>query len=447
VPCDVPRVLLVNPWIHGFAAYDFWARPLLGLLAIAARLRAGGLRVSWVDCLDRFHPRLPPGLPRKADGRGAFLRTGLPTPTSLADVTRRYARYGIDPAWLAEDLGRLPRPDLVLVGSGMTYGYPGVRETIRHLRAAFPGVPVWLGGIYATLCPEHARRFAGADRVFSGPAETELCRAIAEQTGFSFSGGPPPDHLDAAPWPAYDLERRIPAVALRASRGCPFACAYCASRLLEPARRLRSPASVVAEIAHWHRGFGVTDFVLYDDAFLSCPEGHGPAVLEAIAAAGLPVRLHTPNALHARGITRETARLLGRAGFVTVRLGVETTDFARRAGLDRKIDAEDFRRAAEALRAAGYRPPAAGAYLLAGLPGWREEEIVRSIDAVHAAGLLPILAWYSPIPGTALWPQALAASRYDLASDPLYADPAIVPCRKEPFDWGWITRLKAHLAA
>ena len=32
-------------------------------------------------------------------------------------------------------------------------------------------------------------------------------------------------------------------------------------------------------------------------------------------------------------------------------------------------------------------------------------------------------------------------------TDPLYADPAIVPCRKEPFDWGWITRLKAHLAA
>lgn len=445
MPRDVPHVLLVNPWIHGFAAYDAWARPL-GLLAIAARLRAGGLRVSWVDCLDRFHPRLPPGLPRKADGRGAFLRTVLPTPPALADVTRRYARYGIDPAWLAEDLGRLPRPDLVLIGSGMTYAYPGVRETIRHVRAAFPGVPVWLGGIYATLCPDHARRFAGADRVFCGPADAELERAVAAQTGYAFSGGPPPDDLDAAPWPAYDLERRIPAVALRTSRGCPFACAYCAAHLLDPDRRVRSPASVAAEIAHWHRGFGVSDFVLYDDAFLPRPEGHGAAVLEAIAAAGLPVRLHTPNALHARGITRETARLLRRAGFATVRLGVETTAFARRADLDRKIDAEDFRRAAEALRAAGYRPPAAGAYLLAGLPGEDEKDIVRSIAAVSAAGLLPVLAWYSPIAGTALWPRACAASRYDLASDPLFADPAIVPCRKEPFDWGWITRLKAHLA-
>ena len=32
---DVPHILLVNPWIHDFAAYDFWAKPL-GLLTLAA---------------------------------------------------------------------------------------------------------------------------------------------------------------------------------------------------------------------------------------------------------------------------------------------------------------------------------------------------------------------------------------------------------------------------
>ena len=30
-----PQVLLVNPWIHDFAAYDFWAAPL-GLLTLGA---------------------------------------------------------------------------------------------------------------------------------------------------------------------------------------------------------------------------------------------------------------------------------------------------------------------------------------------------------------------------------------------------------------------------
>ena len=32
---DAPHILLVNPWIHDFAAYDFWAKPL-GLLVLAA---------------------------------------------------------------------------------------------------------------------------------------------------------------------------------------------------------------------------------------------------------------------------------------------------------------------------------------------------------------------------------------------------------------------------
>ncbi|MGD2036453.1 MAG: B12-binding domain-containing radical SAM protein, partial [Desulfobacterales bacterium] len=53
---DVPHILLVNPWIHDFAAYDFWAKPL-GLLYLAALLRSHGLSVSYIDCLDRFHPR------------------------------------------------------------------------------------------------------------------------------------------------------------------------------------------------------------------------------------------------------------------------------------------------------------------------------------------------------------------------------------------------------
>ena len=53
-----PSILLVNPWIHDFAAYDFWAKPL-GLLSIASILREHGFNVSYIDCLDRFHPNAP----------------------------------------------------------------------------------------------------------------------------------------------------------------------------------------------------------------------------------------------------------------------------------------------------------------------------------------------------------------------------------------------------
>ena len=142
--CDVPDILLVNPWIHDFAAYDFWAKPM-GLLTIAALLRQHGLRVSYLDCLDRFHPRAPQVDPSARYGRGPYLKTQIAKPAGLQDVDRHFSRYGILPSWFEEDLRKLKQPDLVLVTSLMTYWYLGVRETIGTVRSAFPETPIVLG--------------------------------------------------------------------------------------------------------------------------------------------------------------------------------------------------------------------------------------------------------------------------------------------------------------
>jgi radical SAM superfamily enzyme YgiQ (UPF0313 family) len=436
------HILLVNPWIHDFAAYDGWANPL-GLLLIAAVLRHGGCRVSYLDCLDRFHPRAPQ--PPGRFGCGPYHRTPLAKPAGLGDVPRRFSRYGLDPAWVREDLGRAARPDLILVTSGMTYWYPGVVETIGVLKERWPGVTVVLGGTYATLLPDHARRWSGADAVFTGPVEAEVTGLVDTYTGRRPSMTFDPAEPDSYPFPAFDLQRRIPYVPLLTSRGCPYHCAYCASGLLEPRRMRRTPGSVTAEIAHWHRGWGVTDFALYDDAFLADIDGHAGPVLEAIRDSGLPVRLHTPNALHVRGITEQTARLLIAAGFASVRLGLETGDFESRGHLDHKVAPTEFERACICLRAAGFSPERIGAYLLVGLPGQSTESIRSSIDLVRQAGAVPVLTYYSPIPGTRLWPAAVRAARYDLAADPLFTNNSVFPCRPG-FDWGWVEDLRRHAA-
>ena len=36
---STPFILLINPWIYDFAAYDLWSKPL-GLLYIAALLKS-----------------------------------------------------------------------------------------------------------------------------------------------------------------------------------------------------------------------------------------------------------------------------------------------------------------------------------------------------------------------------------------------------------------------
>ena len=147
---DNPHILLVNPWIHDFAAYDFWAKPI-GLLTIASILRDHGLTVSYIDCLDRFHPKAPKSDPHRRYGRGPYLKTRIPKPPGLNDIPRFYSRYGIKPQWFREDLLKIRQPDLVLVTSLMTYWYPGVYETIEMIRSVFPQTPVVLGGIYARL--------------------------------------------------------------------------------------------------------------------------------------------------------------------------------------------------------------------------------------------------------------------------------------------------------
>lgn len=442
---DTPHILLINPWIHDFAAYDVWAKPL-GLLSLAAVLRMHGCRVSYIDCLDRFHPRAPAADPRARGGRGPYRRTRLPKPAQFPDVPRHFARYGIEPAWLREDLKAVRRPDLILVTSAMTYWYTGVRETVAALRAVFPETPLVLGGIYATLCRDHARRTCAADEIFSGSAERAVLGLAAAYTGWTAAPRFSPDDLDTYPFPAFDLQHQIPCVPLLTTRGCPFACSYCAAHLLESRRLSRSPESVMAELTHWHRRWGVSDFVLYDDAFLADPDGHAAPLLEAVVRSGLDIRFHTPNALHIRGITSETAQLMFRSGFATLRLGLESAEFENR-DLDCKVTAAEFEQAVRWLKNAGFNTRQIGAYLLVGLPGQETASVIRSIDTVKRAGITPVLAYYAPIPGTALWSQAAGASRYDLAADPLYTNNAVLPCRREPFDWSWLSELKQRVAS
>ena len=438
---DVPHILLVNPWIHDFAAYDVWAKPL-GLLYLAGMLEQAGFAVSYLDCLDRFHPKALPGTAATRCGRGPYLKQHLPKPPGLEDIPRRFSRYGVPPAWLRADLEAGPRPDLILVTSLMTYWYPGLRETIECLRQVFGDTPLLLGGIYATLCPGHARAHSGADEIIHGGGEARILDLASRYTGYQGRATFDPHNLDTWPYPAFHRVSKLAYGVLQTSRGCPFDCAYCASRFINPTRQTRNPEAVVAEIRYWHRRFGVNDFAFYDDALLVDAARHALPILEGIVRAGLKVRFHTPNALHIREISPAVARLMKRAGFETLRLGLETTAFETRRGLDRKVAAAEFHTAVAALRGAGFDAPQIGAYLLVGLPGQRDADLVSSIAAVRGAGLTPVLAHYSPIPHTRLWPAARATSRYDLAADPIFTNNAIMPCQAEPFTWERLTHLK-----
>ena len=289
-------LLLINPWIYDVAAYDFFARPL-GLLYLAGLLESHGFPVRLIDCLAAPHARPGPF------GTGRYVKEVLPPPPALAGFPRRYGRYGISEAAFRQKLAGTPRPAAILVTSLMTYWYPGVAAAIRLAREQFPDTPVLLGGVYATLCPGHARQHSGADLVITGPGEEAVLHQLAPLLKISFPSPHPPD-LDALPYPALHSAAGLSFIPLLTSRGCPFSCAYCASGVMSPRYQRRSPLAVVEELLHWQQALGLSEVAFYDDALLVQAETHLLPILEELASRGVRCRFHTPNALHARYIDR-----------------------------------------------------------------------------------------------------------------------------------------------
>ena len=440
MPHSGPPLLLINPWIYDFAAYDFFARPL-GLLYLAGWLRARGYAVNFLDCLGAPHARTGPF------GTGRYPKEIIPPPPALAGDhpalrALRHQRGGFPGApgpgpHPRRHPGDLPHDLLVPRGGRGHPPGPGAlprrsRHPGRDLRHPVPGAR-----------PKTQRRPPGGRRA----GRSGHFRAILEEiTGFSPPGPIFPDleDLDSLPYPALDLLDHPSYIPILTSRGCPLDCTYCASRQLQPVYRRREPLAAVAELIYWQDRLGLVDAAFYDDALLLGASDHLLVILAELASRGRTFRFHTPNGLHARLITREVAQWLKRANFATLRLGVETTALGD-ARLDAKLQAGELEAALAHLREAGFAPEAIGVYLLIGLPDQAEAEVAASIRRVKELGATPVLAQYSPIPGTALWPRAVATSRYDLTADPLFHNNSLFPCWPE-FSWDRYTRLK-RLAA
>jgi hypothetical protein len=100
-------------------------------------------------------------------------------------------------------------PDIIYITSLFTWAWKPVWDAVHYYKAQFPNAPINLGGIYASLLPEHAK-LSGATNVHVGlHYGAERCI------------------------PDYDLVKEWDTSLIFASRGCVRRCGFCSVPKLE----------------------------------------------------------------------------------------------------------------------------------------------------------------------------------------------------------------------
>jgi radical SAM superfamily enzyme YgiQ (UPF0313 family) len=426
-------ILLINPWVFDFTAYDFWMRPL-GLLYLGALLREHTQsRVHFIDCMDRYSPGLPKKSKTKQDGRGPFFKEEVRKPSALQNVPRKFSRYGIPLPLFFDQLDQVPQPDIVLLTCMMTYWYPGAQLAVEIIRQKFGCVPIVLGGVYATLLPIHAKEATDADFILEGPGERALLPLMRDIFGEKFCPDLRFEKLSTIPWPAFDLLSDRETLPVMTSRGCPYNCAYCASSLLFKGFEQESPDRVVEHIEDLHHVHKTKNVAFYDDALLLNKEKHIVPILERIVQKKIPVAFHTPNGLHVAEIDAALATLMKQANFLSLFLSQESFEKKVLDDSCSKVSSIDLEVALSHLKHAGYRPSEINVYLMVGLPDQEAEGVRESIRKVQSLGARPRLAYFSPVPGTKTWDSLVTKGLIQSDIDPLLHNKLAFP-----YTWGEI---------
>jgi len=380
-----PNILLINPSIYDFAAYDFWLKPY-GVLSIAGFLR-NKADFMLFDYLDRTHPFMTADEELKDDrwGRGRFNELKIPAPACLEDIPRFFRRFGLPRDFFTQFLKNNEPRDFAMVQTVMTYWYPGVKEVIEDLRKFWPKTKIVLGGNYVTVCHDHAKTL-DADSLITGIDLQPLWQYLQTE----------PDLTQPAAWELYP---KLNTGVLKLTQGCPFNCTYCSVPKIYREFVPRSLERSIAELELLVRR-GAQNIAFYDDALIFNPQLVFIPFLETVLKRGIKVNFHTPNALNARFITKDLADLMVRAGFKTFYLGFESTsqDWQKQTGS--KVYSEELSQAVQNLINAGANPLEITAYQILGHPHSDLQQIEQSMYFVNSLGIRGMLADFSPIPGT-----------------------------------------------
>ena len=194
------------------------------------------------------------------------------------------------------------KPDLVYVTSLFTWAWKPVHNATRFYKTKFPDARVLLGGIYASLLPNHAR-LSDADEIVTGIFEE------AEDL-----------------MPDYDLIPEYNASILFTSRGCIRKCGFCAVPILEG--KPNGEKHSIKHLIHPNH----KKVILWDNNFIANRNKY--EILDELLELKLEVDFN--QGLDARLITDKFAERLAKLRTRLIRIAYDTSSY--RAHVERAIE-------------------------------------------------------------------------------------------------------------
>ncbi|MHB8834576.1 MAG: B12-binding domain-containing radical SAM protein [Candidatus Methylomirabilia bacterium] len=336
-------------------------------------------------------------------------------------------------AEVLDDDGLLRRLAGIKAGSGSpgwvgitssTNTFPAAVRVSGFVRKIFPEAKIVFGGVHATVFPEEALAAPTVDFVVRGEGEATFLSLLGDEppetiSGLSFRSTDRVIHtpnrdsytdLGTLPLPAYHLlpmhlyrpalgsHRRLPAIGIVISRGCPGRCTFCYGHHLGRITRYRPVASVVDEIRLLQKNWGIREVSFYDDTFTARP-GYVVELCEAILAGKLDLTWSCFSRVDF--VTEELLRLMKRSGCHQICYGIESGNEEILRVIHKRISLAKARQALAWTRSAGIETRTT---FMLGNPGETMQTMEQTLRL--ALELDPDIALFNiatPYPGTEMY--------------------------------------------
>lgn len=249
------------------------------------------------------------------------------------------------------------------------------------------GVPVVVGGVHATSEPTTYPE--GVD-VFCGEYESRGGRI---------------KNLDELPMPDYSMlmDKYSPNGYghMLSSRGCPFRCTFCASKVMWDRKvTYKSVDRILSEMEYVWRNFGTDYFTFWDETFTL----NKKRIVEFCDKYQLPAKWRCDT--RADSITDDLVRRMSDANCGQMSIGLESGDNEILSLIGKNETTDMFIRAAEILHRNNVQWKA---YMIIGFPYDTEDSILRSIEFVKSLKPFRItLSYFTPYKGTDLYDEVRA---------------------------------------